>query len=505
MKTIGRIRNLRCQVLSVVSPAAMPPLVAQLAGNAFWSTLGVTISRGLQFVSYIVVARVLGSAGFGRFGLIQSTLAMFGIVGTFGLGLTATRYISKYRHLDPEKAGRIISLSRTIAVATGTTSAIALYFSADWLAVRSMGDPLLGPLLKVASVALALTAISAAQMGALSGFQAFKSIARLNLIAGLVSFPATLALVHFFGITGGVWALNFGMGTMCCLGALTLKRTCHDDGICARTFSWKEDSPILLGFSLPAALCAAMIAPSTWLANATLVRLPGGLVQIGLFSASNTVRTLLLYLPAILMQSSFPVLAAAYSNGGERQEFRRALVMTHNWINVPAAVLGIFTMFGASTILALFGPEYRQGSTVFVVLMAATVIQAMGSAVGATVQVRGDMWFALCANAAWAATYLIVARSFAGTLGAVSLSLGHYLAYAVLLGWQMAKLRSDLPPGMEQRVYASLALTSASAALAASWHPVGLSAGRILMALLLAAALGGIMRIRPEQLEVAAL
>ena len=492
------LAGLARRILAVANPPAMPSLVAQLAGNALWSTLGVTISRGLQFLSYIVIARTLGSEGFGRFGLIQSTLGMFAIIGTFGLGVTATRFIARYQHTDPAKAGRIISLSRAVALGTGGLAAIALYLCADWLAVQTLRDPLVGPLLKISAVNLLLTAINSAQMGTLSGFQAFKSIAWVNLIAGLTSFPATLVLVRLFGITGGVWALNVGMGILCILSTVALGRTCRAAGIAPQSFSWKDDGHILYGFSLPAALSAAMTAPAMWMANAALVSHPGGLVQVGLFNAANTVRTLFLYLPVILIQSSFPVLASAYARGGDRREFRSALVTTHNWINVPVVVGGILAMFSAPLILSLFGAEYRQGSVAFAFLMAATVIQAMGCGVGATMQARGDMWFAFSANAIWAVSFLVIVRSFAGQMGATALSLGNCVAYAVLLGCQIWKLRRDLPVQMEKRIMAGIVLTSVAALIAAWLESNAPPLGRIVAAVLLAAAVGMMVRVRPH-------
>src|SRR5689334_9412725 len=107
------------------------PLVGRLASGAFWSLLGAVVSRGLQFLSCVVVARVLGTLGFGELGIIQSTLGMFAIVATFGLGLTAAKYIAEYKQSDVQKAGRIIVLSRVVATTTGVSAAIALYVGAD--------------------------------------------------------------------------------------------------------------------------------------------------------------------------------------------------------------------------------------------------------------------------------------------------------------------------------------------------------------------------------------
>ena len=94
------------------------PIGLRLARGVFWSMAGAVISRGLMLAASVLVARMLGKMGFGELGMIRSTVGMFGIFAGFGLGLTATKHVAEFRSSDPERAGRIISLSWLVAMVT---------------------------------------------------------------------------------------------------------------------------------------------------------------------------------------------------------------------------------------------------------------------------------------------------------------------------------------------------------------------------------------------------
>lgn len=84
---------------------------------------------------------------------------MFGVIAGFGLGTTATKYVAQLRISDPSRAGRIIGLSIQIALFTGFSMAIVLFFGANWLAVGSLNAPHLDRLLKIASLTLLFNAV----------------------------------------------------------------------------------------------------------------------------------------------------------------------------------------------------------------------------------------------------------------------------------------------------------------------------------------------------------
>src|SRR5215472_10010244 len=86
-------------------------LLNRLVRGTFWSLSGAVAARTFGLLSSLIVARILGTSGFGELGLIQSTIGMLGTLGGFGLGLTSTKYVAEFRTSDPTAAGRMISVA----------------------------------------------------------------------------------------------------------------------------------------------------------------------------------------------------------------------------------------------------------------------------------------------------------------------------------------------------------------------------------------------------------
>jgi len=185
---------------------------------------GAVISRGLMLAASVLVARILGKTGFGELGMIRSTVGMFGVFAGFGLGLTATKHVAEFRRSDPERAGRIIGLSGLFVMLTGGLMALGLFIFAPWLAEHTINAPHLASLLRIGAVILFINVLNGAQTGALAGFEAFKTIAYVNLFVGLISFPILVCGAYFGGLTGAVWALAINLGVNWLLNHLALRK-----------------------------------------------------------------------------------------------------------------------------------------------------------------------------------------------------------------------------------------------------------------------------------------
>ena len=135
---------------------------------------------------------------------------MFGVFAGMGLGLTATKYVAELRVTNPHRAGRIIALSTAVALGTATTAAVALFAAAPWLAASTLNAPNLSAELRIATGVLFLNALNGTQTGVLAGLEAFRTIARVNLIRGVLTFPLAVAGVLLWNLRGAVAALVGG-------------------------------------------------------------------------------------------------------------------------------------------------------------------------------------------------------------------------------------------------------------------------------------------------------
>ena len=187
--------------------AQSSPIAARLVHGSLWSLAGSLISRLLALAAAVFVARMLGKASYGELGIIQSTIGMFGALAGFGMGTTAAKFVAEFRSTDPAKAGNIIALSSIVSWSTGITLGAVLFFLAPWLARNSLAAPELSPYIQLSALLLLLNAVNGAQTGALSGFEAFRKIAWVNGLTGLLNFPLVVGGAMLFELSGVIWGM----------------------------------------------------------------------------------------------------------------------------------------------------------------------------------------------------------------------------------------------------------------------------------------------------------
>ena len=113
-------------------------VIKRLASGAIWSFTGTAIAKLIVLIASIFCARILGKELFGEFGMVRSTINMFVVLGSAGLGITATKYIAEYRYTQKERVASIYLLTTVFAVVTGLIVTIAILLLADYLAVESL-------------------------------------------------------------------------------------------------------------------------------------------------------------------------------------------------------------------------------------------------------------------------------------------------------------------------------------------------------------------------------
>lgn len=405
------------------------PVGYRLARGAFWSLFGAVIARTLGFASFVIVARVLGKAGYGEFGIIQSTVGMFGIFAGFGLGQTATKYIAELRETDAARAGRIMGMAGIVAILTGVVMAILLWAFAPWLADHTLANPALAPLLRIGAIIIVFEAMNGAQLGALSGFEAFRTIAKINIWAGLASFPCMLAGVYLGDLQGAVWGLAANRAFNWLLNHIALRREARRTGVPFALAGSRNELAVLWHFSLPSMLAGALVAPTVWLCNAMVVNQPDGYDQMGIFQATNTFRTMLFFIGNTLSAPLLPMLANMIGSGQHNERLAR-INMISTWAlgALPA------TVFFAVPELAeaMFGKDYAGrefvGTFLLTVFCASVVIYKQGLA--RVLSAHGLMWWGMLSNFVWAVlliacTWLLLAH------GAFGYAIAWTVAYVI--------------------------------------------------------------------------
>lgn len=412
---------------------ASSPLGSRLARGTFWSLIGSVVSRGLGIISSILVARMLGKVGFGELGIIQSSIAMFGILAGLGMGITATKHIAEFRVANPLKVGRIVGLSSFVSIASGAIMTLVLAVISPWLASQTLNAPHLSDLLMYSSPLLLLGAWSGAQSGALAGFESFKRIAQISLVSGVISFPFMVGGAFFWGLPGVVFGLVGASLVGCLLNTFALRYEMRKFNIPVVYKECVEEWPVLWKFTIPSLLGGVLVGPVTWACGAMLVSIPGGYAEMGVFNAANQWFNVLFFLPGIIGSVVFPILC---ENIGRKDESQAIKILS---FSIRANVLIVLPLlllisFFSPLIMSWYGKGFSESWMVLVVAACTAGLVAVQSMVGHIIVAFGKMWLGLLMNLGWAAAFLGFTYILVGQ-GALGLSLARLFAYILHAFW----------------------------------------------------------------------
>jgi len=261
-------------------------IAKRLARGSLWSLAGSATSRLLVLVAMILVARVLGKASFGEFGLIQATLGVAGLMAGLGLGATGTRFVAQYAATDPDRAGRIIGLVMQISWGTVLVAAGVLVAGSSWIASRMLDAPHLESALVWGALLMAANVLRGIQSGIIAAVERFDLIAKLNVLEGVVSLMTMVVLAHYFGVHGALLGLAAASMAVWIVGRVMLGGVLKARGIRVSYRDCWQDWRILHGYSLPSLLSGLVATPVLWFCMTWVAQRPEGYAELGLYNAA---------------------------------------------------------------------------------------------------------------------------------------------------------------------------------------------------------------------------
>ncbi|RNC70390.1 MAG: polysaccharide biosynthesis protein [Desulfuromonadales bacterium] len=436
----------------------------RFAKGMFWSLAGSLISKGLGLFSSILVARMMGKAGFGELGVIQNTVGMFGTFAGFGLGLTATKFMAEYRVADPVRAGRIRGLSSAFAWLTSSLTASLLFVFAPWLAEHTLAAPHLADHLRICSLLLFLSSINGAQTGALSGLEAFKTVARINLWSGLANFPLMVGGVYIAGLSGAVWGMVAAAGVNWLLNHIAIRRECGAAGVPYTYKSCWEERGVLWRFSLPSVLGGVLIGPVMWAANALLVNQPNGYAEMGVYNAVMRIKQVPELVLGMVMAPLLPILSEQFgsrSHGQYNKTLKYAFTLSL-LVLVPVSLIQIAV---PDITLMPYGKEFNGNRQVVQWLMIHSIIAGLFYPFGTIIASMNKMWFGWGYNLLWSALYISCSYLLIHARGAEGLCIAFSIAHLVSCLLVFVYIRCNNPEYLQELPFMRLAAITILAAL----------------------------------------
>jgi O-antigen/teichoic acid export membrane protein len=401
---------------------------ARLAHGVIWSVVGAFGSRGLTLVSYVIVARLLGTTGFGEFSAVQSTVGAILVIAGLGLGMTATKYVAELRFTDPASATRMIALCQSAGFIAGSLIALTIVATAPTLSRSVLANAQLTIPLRISALIVLFSTLASIQSQALAGFEAFDSLARINLAVAPIGLAATALGAYVWGVSGGILGLAFLQGLTWIFNRRELVRRAP----LLRTIRWVwptvSEWEALYQYSAPVLLVSLVIAFTNWAAVAALVNQPGGYPEMGVFGAANQWLIALMVLPTIIGQVVFPHATLVIKQGYvAASRLVRHATLVSAAVSLPVVIIGcLFSPF----IMRAYGAGFGDSALTLIVVLVTAALLAVQTPAVQVVAAAGRMWVLLLTYLLWSAIF--VGGSFYGVRwGAIGLAGARLLAYAI--------------------------------------------------------------------------
>jgi len=384
-----------------------------------WVLAGTAISRGLGMIGGIVAARSLGPAGYGELAMLQGTLEMAGFLAGFGLGMVTTKRVSELCHQHPADAGAVIMFALKFSAASGALAALLLCLLAHGIAASLLGNPALGPLLRIASFLVCTQVIQGILSGALSGLQAFRAQAVVLVITGLTRLLSVGAGASSGSLEVVLWGWIIGEPFLLLAQWRSLRSACRKSGVPLSGAPARAEINGLVRIGLPWVLNAATVVPVSWVLRAFLANGPTGYQELGVYGVANQWYNIVIYMPMLLAYVALPIATATHA-AGRQPEFWSFLKN----VTLARAALALLVAFpaalGSTHLLRVYGGAYAGAKASLYLLLAAGVIDTCNTSFGLFLIPLGRLWGLLCLGIARATVSISACAAFADTAGSLA-------------------------------------------------------------------------------------
>lgn len=342
----------------------------------------------------LIVARMTTIEEFGIYSLMLTTLLAVTGVAQGSSGVVATKFVAESLNKDPQGAARVLTVCARSTLASGICCFAMLLGMSHVLAVKILHKPMVEIYFRWVALAVIFQVLLAYQQGALQAFGAYRRIGFTSILSGILHLAASVAGAALNGIEGAIQGLVVSAVGRAIVVSFVLRKTLSDLGIKKATSVSRSDWCKIWAFALPASLAGLVTLPSVWAVSLIVACQPNGLAWSALFSVANQIKQAILLVPSLLNIVTFATLSRMKEQkkiGEFRQIFLSSVTLS---VGFTAGVVFITLALGTN-ILSLFSNEFVAGIVLMRILLLASILEVLSSAIYQLVQSHGCMWHSL--------------------------------------------------------------------------------------------------------------
>jgi O-antigen/teichoic acid export membrane protein len=307
--------------------------------------------------------------------------------------------------------------------------AFTVFFSAPFLASFFLLDKDLDSALMIGSIILLLSSQAGVEEGCLAGLEGFSAIAKASAVDGITVLAAMIPMTYLWGVNGAIGALIISSALRLMVLRYHVGRRCDHFGLTVSSKDFKKNLSLLMSYSIPAFLCGFMYGPAIWIFNRIVISQPDGYNMLGLISAADQWKTMILFVPGAVVVVVLPMLSNEKNRNAKRYDkIIRINILVASAIALAAALP--VALFG-SQIETIYGLSFKGLSAVLVIGAATAVFHSIGGAAGSAIMTNDNIWPNFLINLIWAACLIAGCYFLAGRYGVLGAAYSYLIAQVI--------------------------------------------------------------------------
>ncbi len=361
-------------------------LRGQIARGAA-GTFGLRIAMiGLAFASSIVLARILGPAGYGTYAYILAWLGVLSIPAKLGMGLIVSREVP--RLVDQGDWGLLNGLMRWASKRVLAASVVLSLIAGVLIALFVPAD--IKPAFYISLVFIPLVALTDLRQGTMRGLHhVFRSQLPEYFIQPVLFVAVLLGASYLIeGELSITWIMairSFSVGVAFLLGITLLAQVMPKE--VAKT------APAYLKENWAKGVVPFMVISCTHLINKRADILMLGALQgveaVGIYTIASRGAELITFVLTAVNMSLGPKISACYARGDKKQ-LQKMVVGSTRAIFAVSLPMALGLMFFGDWFLQLYGSEFLASGSALKILCVGQLVNASVGSVGVLLDMTGN-------------------------------------------------------------------------------------------------------------------
>lgn len=377
--------------------AVVPPRPSIISSTR-WLFAGSTVSRPVQFLNNVVLARVLGPSNLGAVALANSAAVTFSGIVSLGVGDTTTKVLAEHFRRDPARGTALASFLIWFSIGLSSCAFCVLWLLRPWWQASVFPAPTPDALIVLSLVLGWFNLLSALMNNAFAGVQLFRDTTIMGTLQIFLIAVCSIVLAFAFGPVGAVLGYLVATAAYAIVALLRL-RAFRPELLSRPRLPNRAELGAIVAFALPQWAWALLSGPLTTLCFVLLAAQPGGVRALGVFNTANGAKMVIALLPALLANVINPAILEEGGRHGKPEELRKLMRKSYVALRFLALPSLAFVLFGSDLIFKLYGRSYEAAPVVFLPLAASAAITVFCLPTQYAVVATGKVWWNLIAGA----------------------------------------------------------------------------------------------------------